>query len=127
MPVASASPLSEVNDYQVYVSIQHLGAIAILKLLYVLPLAALVLGVLVFTGKLKKPGPWLVVTGIVGLLLSGLGSFASIGHLEMMGSMFGVEKGAQPSLALGAYASLLAYAVLLAAPLASRPQRASGA
>ena len=114
--VASALPLSQVDDYQLYVGIQHLGAT--LKLLYILPFAALVSGILVFTGKLAKPLPWLVVTGIAGLLLAGLASFSAIEHLEMMGSMFGASKVEQPSLATGAYTSLLAYALLFLAPFA---------
>jgi len=112
--IAALLPLSQINDYQIYVSIEHLGTL--LKILYILPIGVVVIGLLAFTGKLSNSTPWLVVIGILGLLLAGFGSFAAINHLEAMGSLFGERQSGTPSLAVGAYASLLAYAAVVAAP-----------
>lgn len=112
--VGTLLPLSQVNDYQVFVTIEHLGAA--LKLLYVLPLLVLTAGVLTLTRRLDKPRPWLAVAGAVGLLLSSFGAFTAMGHLEMMGLMFRVAEGGTPSMAYGAYALLLAYATVAVVP-----------
>src|SRR5689334_5683818 len=112
--VGTLLPLSQVNDYQFFVTIEHLGSA--LKLLYLLPLVVLTAGVLTLTRRLDNPRPWLAVAGATGLLLSAFGAFTAIGHLEMAGSMFRIAEGGTPTMAYGAYALLLAYAAVAVVP-----------
>ena len=111
--LAAFLPLSQVNGYQYSIGIEQLGAVQ--KLLYVLPLAVLVLGTLVVTGNLRSPRPWLAVTGLTGLLLAGLATVGAIGNLEMMGSLFGLAAGSKVSAGVGAYAAFLAYGIVAVA------------
>jgi hypothetical protein len=107
-------PLSEVNDYQYFVAIQHMGPI--LKILYLLPIGVIVVGIFTLTGKIDSSRPWFVVIGIIGLLLSSLGGYSAIDQLDMTARMFGMGAGSTVSLGLGTYALLFAYLVLIIIP-----------
>lgn len=111
---SSFLPLAEINDYQLFVSIEHLGSV--LNILYIIPIGVIVLGILTINSSLKKPRAWLVVSGVLGILLSILGGGAAINNLNIMGSRFGAAEGDMASVALGTYFMLASYVIITIAP-----------
>ncbi|MEJ7137690.1 hypothetical protein [Amphibiibacter pelophylacis] len=117
----SLLPFARFENYALTVTVLQMGGV--FSLLYFLPLALLVLGMLMFTGRPGAWRLWMLAGALAGLALSGWGARTALAQLGQAATSFQLGADALPVMAKGAWLSLISYGLLAVLLLLPRKGR----